>query len=1146
VPAAAQPWDGNGVEGDPYLIYDACDMQQIGADSVYWDAHFKLMADIDLSGYTGESFNIIGTSTLHRFTGVFDGDEHTISNFTFTTHSRNILGIFGYLGELFAGGQVRDLGLINPSVSTDTGDKVGALAGHLYYGQVINCWVEGGDVSGDQSVGGLVGYVYGGGDVEDCYYDGVVSGGSQVGGLVGGVNGSVSVWGCYSTGSVDGYLYVGGLVGRGMGSIVNSYSMSDVSGSSGVGGLVGYNHYCDVLNCYSVGSVAGSSEVGGLVGKYYDGMTYGSYWDVLTSGQASSGGGTGKTTAELQTASTFIGWGCSSVWTIDEDNDYPRLVWENKPGELITDPAYWTGSGTEADPYLIYTTEELNLIGQVRCMWDKHFKLMADIDLGSFAGAEFNIIGSLHSGIFTGVFEGNGKRISNFTYSCSNHNGIGLFRAVGLGGEVKNLELEEPNIDAGTGWNVGALAGYVYQGSLFRCGSNNGGVSGNGRVGGLVGWHRETNSSSCFSSGSVSGVEEVGGFAGRHYEGEISNSYSEGSVTGDAKVGGFVGYNYKYDSPSWIRECYSAGGIFGNSDVGGLVGYDDGGSYVKSFWDSDVNPDVNGIGSGTDPNVISESTANMQTESTFTDAGWDFTTPIWTICEGEDYPRLAWEKYGGGNGTEATPYLIRTSCQMNAIGADSNDWDAHFKLMADIDLGGYTGADFNIIGSGWDEPFTGVFDGNGYKIYNFSYGPIASDSYVGIFGMVYGANAEIKNLGLINPNIDVGAFMTGGLVGRLVQGIMSGCYVEGGSVTGDGFVGALAGGSGFVNATISNCYAKTSVSGDWPVGGLVGMNNGTVSDCYATGNVVGNSRIGGLVGANEELAIVSHSYASGIIQGADDAGGLAGRNWGGTISNCYATGNVSGDSSTGGLVGQNAGANGYTATISNSYAVGDVTGYYNAGGLVGWNVGFLDPAEITNCYSVGGVSGDTSIGGLIGANLAGSVVDSFWDKTTSGQESSSGGTPKTTTEMQTENTFTDAGWDFVGEVINGPNDIWDICEGTNYPKFVWQIPAADFVCPDGVEMRDFAVLGTQWQLEELSADVAPDGGDGFVNLLDWVIFADGWQTIHDIFDLAEFADQWLKTGSSYLIADIAPVADGDGIVNVLDFAALADNWLTGI
>jgi hypothetical protein len=70
--------------------------------------------------------------------------------------------------------------------------------------------------------------------------------------------------------------------------------------------------------------------------------------------------------------------------------------------------------------------------------------------------------------------------------------------------------------------------------------------------------------------------------------------------------------------------------------------------YTKCFWDSNVCADVNGIGNKADPNVIGLSTTLMQTESTFTDAGWDFvdetingTEDIWAIREGLDYPRLA-------------------------------------------------------------------------------------------------------------------------------------------------------------------------------------------------------------------------------------------------------------------------------------------------------------------------------------------------------------------------------------------------------------------------------------------------------------------------------------------------------------------------
>jgi len=84
-------------------------------------------------------------------------------------------------------------------------------------------------------------------------------------------------------------------------------------------------------------------------------------------------------------------------------------------------------------------------------------------------------------------------------------------------------------------------------------------------------------------------------------------------------------------------------------------------------------------------------------------------------------------KYGGGTGGPNDPYLIFDANQMNAIGADSSDWDKHFKLMADIDLSAFTGTSFNIIGTGFWEyhpfdpvfvttPFTGVFDGNNHKM----------------------------------------------------------------------------------------------------------------------------------------------------------------------------------------------------------------------------------------------------------------------------------------------------------------------------------------------------------------------------------------------------------------------------------------------
>ncbi|MHC4324394.1 MAG: right-handed parallel beta-helix repeat-containing protein, partial [Planctomycetota bacterium] len=66
-------------------------------------------------------------------------------------------------------------------------------------------------------------------------------------------------------------------------------------------------------------------------------------------------------------------------------------------------------------------------------------------------------------------------------------------------------------------------------------------------------------------------------------------------------------------------------------------------------------------------------------------------------------------KYGGGTGEPNDPYLIYTAGQMNTIGAEPNDWEKHFKLMADIDLKDFGDSSFNLIGSE-SHPFMGVFD----------------------------------------------------------------------------------------------------------------------------------------------------------------------------------------------------------------------------------------------------------------------------------------------------------------------------------------------------------------------------------------------------------------------------------------------------
>ncbi len=967
---------GTGEPDNPYLIYDANQMNAIGADSNDWHKHFKLMADVDLGQFTGKKFNIIG---YYRSSS---DKKPFIGVFDGNGH---IISNFSYTSKdksriglfSYVEGLIKDLRLVDPDVNGGTGYDVSSLVGYLWNGTVTNCYIDGGNVSGTKYVGGLVGINYG--IITDCYSTGSVSGDSSIGGLVGYNQGTITD--CYSTGSVSGDSSVGGLVGGNGGTITNSYASGGVSANEEVGGLVGRN-YDTITNCYSTGRVSGIRDVGGLVGDNYKGTVTTSFWDIETSGRSTSEGGMGLSTAEMQTMSTFTDAGWDFV---GEFENGPSDLWACPLGggypilwwqlsPLPVLPTFSGGSGTTDDPYLISTTADLNRIGHNPRLMRAHFKSIRDIDL---AGLDLFIIGD-EEYPYSGAFDGNGHTISNFTHTSTHRNYIGLFALVsGVNAEIKNLGLIDPNIDAGTGYCVGSMVGLLGGSTITNCYVEGGSVAGGEKVGGLVGinWGTMTNS---YSEVCVSGDKYVGGLVGFLNQGAtIINCYSTGSVSGELYIGGLVGYNDYY---SIITNCYSTGSVSGNYGVGGLVG-DCNGKVYASFWDIETS------GQSTSAKGTGKTTAQMQTPGTFTAWGCD---SIWTIDSGKDYPKLWWQNmpgeiiskpyYGGGTGEPNNPYLIYTAEQLNTIGLATCDWDKHFLLCADIDMSSLNGTSFNIIGILWTNPFTGVFDGNGHTISNFNYTSTYTD-FIGFFGYVRGV---IKNLRLIDPNVDAGTGRdVGSLVGAL-GGTITNCYVEGGSVEGLDYVGGLVGNN---YGTITNCYSKCSVSGSRDVGGLAGSNWGDITNCYAGSSVSGTGvEVGGLVGLNRRWC----------------SEGTPPTCYSGKITNCYSTGRVSGTRDIGGLVGYN-----YLGTIINSYSTSSVTGKYDR------------------------------VGGLVGYSVDGEITDSFWDIETSGQDWSAGGTGLLTAEMQMQIIFTDAGWDFVGETVNGIEDIWFIPQW-DYPHLCWE------------------------------------------------------------------------------------------------------------
>jgi hypothetical protein len=256
---------GYGSPEKPYCIATPNDLNSIGSNLSDWGAHFLMVNDINLAEYTGSTFSIIGTSSDDPFTGTFDGNDHQISNFTYTSSGIDYIGLFGCIDGAQA--KVKDLCLSDPNINGGTNsDYVGALVGHLRNGQVSGCRLVNGSVSGNIFVGGLIGNS--GGHITNCYSACSVVAVQRSGVLVGrNFQGTVS--NCYSSGSITGtgYYSIGGLAGENIsGLVTNSYSNCDVSGIYLVGGLIGTDAGGTVTLCYSNADVEGTGNVGGLIG----------------------------------------------------------------------------------------------------------------------------------------------------------------------------------------------------------------------------------------------------------------------------------------------------------------------------------------------------------------------------------------------------------------------------------------------------------------------------------------------------------------------------------------------------------------------------------------------------------------------------------------------------------------------------------------------------------------------------------------------------------------------------------------------------------------------------------------------------------------------------------------------------------------
>ena len=247
------------------------------------------------------------------------------------------------------------------------------------------------------------------------------------------------------------------------------------------------------------------------------------------------------------------------------------------------------GNGTESNPYIITTAAQLaQLVTYVNAGNEAfnscYYELGSNIDLSNYqSGQGWNPIGSTNNNYFSGVFDGNNKKITGLKINTSSQFCVGLFGYVS-DGTIKNLGIENANV---SGRYAGIVAGYLYYSVVLNCYStgtvNADSTSNEAVAGGFAGYIGDSTVSNCYSTGTVSAnstpnLAIAGSFAGDIYYSVVSNCYSTGTANANstyysAIAGGIAGEIYY----STLSNCYSTGkvsakSVHSGSAAGGITG----------------------------------------------------------------------------------------------------------------------------------------------------------------------------------------------------------------------------------------------------------------------------------------------------------------------------------------------------------------------------------------------------------------------------------------------------------------------------------------------------------------------------------------------------------------------------------------------
>lgn len=322
-----------------------------------------LTKDIDLGGEI--NWTPIGPNSYKAYSGIFDGNGHTVSGLYINTTS-TCQGLFGKISlssvikNLTVEGDVK-------TTSTSSYAYTGGICGYNYKGEITNCINKVNVTSDGGRTGGICGACEGDGSlsakISQCANYGYISYEAGTGQYKGGITGEsryANISECSNSGNIKGNgNFVGGIAGDlNSGSLLTDcYNIGSITASGySIGGVAGrtdlYGNY-GMINCYSVGEVQNTLDnpqnYGALIGLYSGGLDTNCYCLIENNGINSGLNAIGKVdygtpsevavkTSADEMRTILNGLNTNNVWTQNnkQNNGYPILKWQKVPEYTVT------------------------------------------------------------------------------------------------------------------------------------------------------------------------------------------------------------------------------------------------------------------------------------------------------------------------------------------------------------------------------------------------------------------------------------------------------------------------------------------------------------------------------------------------------------------------------------------------------------------------------------------------------------------------------------------------------------------------------------------------------------------------------------------------------------------------------------------